>query len=224
MLYGLITIFAFWSAFGPDAGLYRVFYETLPIFTFLRAPGRMGLMVTLAGVVFASIAIAHVIERTSKPHVSAAALSLLAVAELWTMPLTQFRDVTPPSPAYQVLATLPPGAVAEFPWWYERLDFPRHAEYMLNSTTHWKPLVNGYSDHIPADFRKRVLPMSSFPTRESFGLLAQAEARYAVFHLNGYNERSKVRLFERLKTYSEYLRPLYQDESVWLFEIVGWPN
>jgi hypothetical protein len=33
-----------------------------------------------------------------------------------------------------------------------------------------------------------------------------------------------VRLFERLKTYAEYLRPLYQEGSVWLFEIVGWPN
>jgi hypothetical protein len=224
VLYGLIVIFAFWSAFGPDAGLYRLFYEALPIFTFLRAPGRMGVMVTLAAVVFASIAIARLIERTPRPNLAAAALSLLAIAELWTMPLTQFREVEPPSPAYRLLATLPPGAVAEFPWWYERQDFPRHAEYMLNSATHWKPLVNGYSDHIPSDFRKRVLAMSSFPTRESFGLLADAGARYVVFHLDGYNERSKVRLFERLKTYAEYLRPLYQEGSVWLFEIVGWPN
>jgi hypothetical protein len=224
MLYALIAIFAFWSAFGPDAGLYRLFYETLPIFTFLRAPGRMGVMVTLAAVVFASIAIAHVIARLPKPSVAAAMLSLVAIAELWTMPLTQFRDVEPPSPAYRLLATLPPGAVAEFPWWYERPQFPRHAYYMLNSTTHWKPLVNGYSDHIPADFRKWVQPMSSFPTRESFALLAQARARYVVFHLDGYNERSKVRLFERLEAYSEYLRPLYQEGSVWMYEIVGWPN
>ena len=34
---------------------------------------------------------------------------------------------------------------------------------MLNSTAHWQPLVNGYSDHIPADFRKTVVPLSSFP-------------------------------------------------------------
>ena len=27
-----------------------------------------------------------------------------------------------------------------------------HAIYMLNSTAHWMPLVNGYSDYIPPDF------------------------------------------------------------------------
>ena len=48
LLYVLIAILAFWSSFGPDAGLYWVFYKTIPIFTFMRAPGRMGIMVVLA--------------------------------------------------------------------------------------------------------------------------------------------------------------------------------
>ena len=55
--------------------------------------------------------------------------------------------------AYRVLARLPRGAVAEFPYFYRRSDFPRHAEYMLGSTVHFQPLINGYSDHIPADWR-----------------------------------------------------------------------
>ena len=37
-------------------------------------------------------------------------------------------------------------------------------------------------------------------------------------------QRSKARLFERLETYSAYLRPLYQDGSVWMYEIVAWPS
>jgi hypothetical protein len=224
VLYLLIALLAFWSAFGPEAGLYRVFYETIPIFTFLRAPGRMGVMVTLAAVVFAAAALAQLIARAKRPAVAATLLGVAAVAELWTMPLTQFRETAPFSPIYQQLATLPRGGVAEFPFWYERSDFPRHAEYMLNSTVHWHPLVNGYSDHIPADFRRSVLPLSSFPSRESFGILAKADARYVVFHLNMYNERLRLRLFDRLDTYSEYLRPISREGPVWLFEIVGWPN
>jgi hypothetical protein len=153
-----------------------------------------------------------------------AILAALAVAETFTAPLTQFRVAEPFPPVYRVLATLPRGAVAEFPYWYERHDFPRHAYYMLNSTMHWQPLVNGYSDHIPADFRKSVLPLSSFPSRESFGILAKAGARYVVFHLDMYNYRLRERLFERLKTYSPYLRPIVQEGNVWLFEIVDWPN
>jgi hypothetical protein len=224
LLYALVAVLAFWSAFGPDAGLYRVFYSTIPVFTFLRAPGRMGVMVTLALVVFASIALAAIVGRSRRPALVTAIFSVLAVAELATIPLTQFREAPPFDPAYRVLATLPHGTVAEFPYWYERSDFPRHAEYMLNSTVHWKPLVNGYSDHIPADFRKRVLALSTFPSRESFGILARAETRYVVFHLNMYSERSQVRLFERLATYAAYLRPLVVEGDVRIFEIVAWPN
>jgi hypothetical protein len=139
-------------------------------------------------------------------------------------PLTQFRVAAPFPDVYKTLATLPRGAVAEFPYWYERHDFPRHAYYMLNSTTHWQPLVNGYSDHIPADFRKTVLPLSSFPSRESFAILAKTGARYVVFHLDMYNARLRERLLERLHTYSAYLRPLVREGNVWLFEIVDWPN
>ena len=118
----------------------------------------------------------------------------------------------------------PPGAVAEFPYFYERSDFPRHAFYMLNSTTHWMPLVNGYSDHIPQEFRNQVRPLSSFPTREAFQILGKAGARYVLFHLNMYDRRSRERLLERIETYRAYLRPLVQEGDVWLFEIVGFPN
>ena len=65
---------------------------------------------------------------------------------------------------------------------------------------------------------------SSFPTRESFSILAKFGARYVVFHKHMYDARSRVRLTERLATYSAYLRPIAQEGSVWLYEIVGWPN
>jgi hypothetical protein len=224
LFYGLVAILAFWLSFGPDAGLYRVFYAALPVFSFLRAPGRIGVLVTLSLTVFAAAAIAQILTRVRRPRIVAAALLVAAFAELSELPLSQFRQVEPFSPVYTMLATLPRGAVAEFPYWYERSDFPRHAYYMLNSTVHWKPLVNGYSDHIPADFRKTVVALSSFPARDSFGILARADARYVVFHLDMYNTRLRERLFERLELYSPYLRPLAQEGPVWLYEIVGWPN
>jgi len=224
LLYVLVGVLAFWGSFGPDAGLYRVFYQTLPIFTFLRAPGRMGIMTTLALTVLASAAIAALLRGAPRPRLAAGAVALLATFELAAMPLYQFRATEPLSPVYQRLATLPPGPVAEFPYWYRRSDFPRHAYYMLNSTSHWFPLINGYSDHIPGDFRKTVIPLSSFPTRESFTILGTSGARYVIFHTNLYDSRSRTRLIDRLGTYSTYLRPIAQEGPVWLYEIVGWPN
>ena len=89
---------------------------------------------------------------------------------------------------------------------------------------HWQPLVNGYSDYIPNDFRRSVVPLSSFPTRESFRILSTVGARYVVFHLDMYNTRARERLLERLDAYSPYLRPLALEGSVRLYEIVAWPN
>jgi hypothetical protein len=224
IFYGLTAVLALWLSFGPDAGLYTAFYHTIPVFSFLRAPGRIGIVVVLCLAVFAAVTVARLLAGRSRPALWAAALAALAAAELMQAPLTAFRTVEPFAPAYRTLAIQPPGPVVEFPYFYERSDFPRHAYYMLNSTTHWMPLINGYSDHIPQEFRNQVRPLSSFPTRESFQILGKAGARYVLFHLNMYDRRSRERLLERIETYRAYLRPLVQEGDVWLFEIVGFPN
>jgi len=94
---------------------------------------------------------------------------------------------------------------------------------MLLSTAHWQPLVNGYSDHIPQDFRDNALPLSGFPSRDSFAILEKIGARYAVFHLNMMQDRAAVAA--RIENdYLGYLRPLEKDGDVWLYEIVSWPR
>ncbi|MCC6990888.1 MAG: hypothetical protein IT181_17915 [Acidobacteria bacterium] len=222
--YVLVAVLAFWLSFGPDAGLYTVFFDTVPVFAFLRAPSRMGLMVALSFTVLSSVVLGPWLRARRRTVAWTTALVLLAALELNGAPLTALRDAPPVPEAYRALARLPRGPVAEFPYFYRRSDFPRHAEYMLGSTIHFQPLINGYSDHIPAEFRATVVPLSSFPTREAFGILGRIGARYVVFHLNGYDRRSRERLLQRLQDYQRYLRPLVQQDDVWLFEIVDWPN
>ncbi|MEP7118751.1 MAG: hypothetical protein ABI880_14275 [Acidobacteriota bacterium] len=222
--YLIVALVAFWASFGPDAGLYTVLFDTVPVFSFLRAPARMGLMVALALTVLTSGVLAPWLRAQRRRVAWTAALVVLAALELNGAPLTSLREAPPVPEAYRALARLPRGPVAEFPYYYQRSDFPRHAEYMLGSTTHFQPLINGYSDHIPAEWRATVVPISSFPTRESFGILGKIGARYAVFHLNGYDRRSRERLLTRIEEYRQYLRPLVQQDDVWLYEIVDWPN
>jgi hypothetical protein len=224
LFYGLTGVLAFWLSFGPDAGLYTLFHNTIPVFSFLRAPGRIGIVVVMCLVVFAGVAVRALVGTRQRAALRAAALVVVAAGDLMHAPLTALREVEPFPAAYRTLAVQPPGPVVEFPYFYRRSDFPRHAVYMLNSTTHWMPLVNGYSDHIPQEFRDQVVPLSSFPTRDSFQILGRVGARYVVFHLNMYDSRSRERLLERLGTYSAHLRPLVQEGDVWIFEIVGFPS
>jgi len=225
IFYTMFGAIAFWASFGPEAGLYTALYYTIPVFSFLRAPGRFGIMVALALAVLMAIAVrdllARISARTSGIVVTALACGL--IAELATMPLVLI-EAEPPDPAYRSLATLPRGALLEMPFFYRRPDFPRHAEYMLNSTYHWQPLINGYSDHIPLDFREMAVPLSSFPSTESFHLLRQRRARYVAFHWNLYDWRSATRTKERLDTYKAFFTPISQTANVWLFEITGWPE
>ena len=123
------------------------------------------------------------IARARRPALACAIGVALASAELAAMPLTRLRDAPPRHHVYDMLATLPTVRSWNCRIGTSGADFPRHAEYMLHSTAHWLPLINGYSDHIPQDFRDTVIPLSSFPTRESFNILSRADTRYVVFHL-----------------------------------------
>ncbi len=221
--YIVTALLAFWTALGPKAGLYALLHNTVPVFSFLRAPARTGIVVTLCLVVLGSIAMTRLMNGR-RARVIAGVLFLLAVADLVQAPL-RMREAEPLHSVYRSLALLPKGPVIELPFWYNRPEFPRHAESMLRSTAHWQPLINGYSDHIPQDFRDSVLPLSSFPSRESFALLEKVGARYAVFRLDLTDARTRVKLIQRIEVdYAQYLRPLEKDGDAWLFEIVGWPR
>ena len=134
------------------------------------------------------------------------------------------RDALKVPAAYRMLANLPPGGVVSLPFFFRPIDFHRHSIYMLYSTAHWHPIVNGYSDRIPDDFKAMVIPVSSFPAWEAFGILRQRGARYVVFHLDFYDGRSREKLLERIDRYKLFLRPMVQQDDVWLYEIAQWPE
>lgn len=220
--YSALGLFGLWASLGPAAGLYAWLYSILPVFSLLHAPSRLGILVTLALVVFSGYAVAEIASRLRRPVAVAVALAALSVGDLAVAPLSLTRAEPLPT-AYQSLAKWPYGPVAEFPFFWLRNDYHRHAEYMLMSTYHWRPLVNGYTDYIPPEFRAMAVPLSSFPNPESFAILKRLRARYVIFHLNLYDRHSVVKLKDRIEQYRDYLRPIRLEDPVWLFEITAWP-
>ncbi len=220
--YAGVAGIAFWASFGPDAGLYAWLYRLVPVFAWLRAPSRLGLVVVLALAVLAGFAISALLARARRPALVSAALVGLTMADVCVVPMF-LVDARPLSPVYDSLRKWPGGPVVEFPFFYQRMDFSRHCEYMLYSTSHWKPLVNGYSDFIPPEFRRMVVPLSSFPNDESFQILKPLRARYVVFHFNLYDHRQAAVVKQRIEEFREYLRPIRIEDQVWLYQIVGWP-
>jgi hypothetical protein len=134
----------------------------------------------------------------------------------------RFPSVPPLNGAYRMLATLPDGPLIELPIYSRRVAF-RRARYMVNSTAHWKPLVNAYSDFTPAAFTANLDRLSQFPSMDAFRTIEPMCVKYAIFHLELYEQYLDA-LEVRLKEFAPYLRPLYADKDTRLFEIVGYPE
>src|SRR5262249_10277705 len=131
LLYGGLALLAFWASFGPAAGLYSVLYDTMPLFVWLRAPARFGVLTGFGLAVLTGIAMSGWLKRTAPPSLLALVVALIAAGEL-AVPL-RFPPVQPVAPVYRMLATLPRGAVIEMPFYYPQVGVYQHAKYMLAS-------------------------------------------------------------------------------------------
>ena len=222
LLYGSLGVLAFWASFGPQAGLYRVLYY-LPTFSFLRAPSRLGLVVVLCLAALAAFALREILARlpARRRAIAAAVATGAAVADLAVVPLIWYPAPRLPD-GYAVLAGSPRGPLAEFPFYGERIAYPLHAQYMLFSTAHWMPMVNGYSDVIPGDFRDAATILDGFPSDDAFRMLARRRVRYIAVHWDMYSGRhEEVR--RRLEPHLRNLRTLWADDRMTLFEVVRYP-
>jgi 4-amino-4-deoxy-L-arabinose transferase-like glycosyltransferase len=221
-LYGSLGILAVWASFGPAAGLYTVLYRVVPLFTFLRAPSRFGLLIVFVLALFSAIALTAMLRWSGRnAGLLTGVVAALAILELNVVPFPWERAL-PVSTNYTLLAAMPRGSIAEFPFYGERVAYPLHAQYMVLSTSHWMPLVNGYSDYIPPDFREAAFVLDSFPSSDTFAVLQKHRVRYIGIHWDMYGPRAEgVR--EKLKDFAPYLRPLGSDETMTLYEIVSFP-
>jgi hypothetical protein len=222
LVYTILTLTAFWASFGPAAGLYRVLFY-LPAFSFLRAPSRFGLVVVLGLAVLASLALRRLFEaiRPARRTLAAGLMCAAVVADVTVIPIRWYAAPDLPSP-YALLAERPRGPVAEFPFYGERMAFPLHAQYMLFSTSHWMPLVNGYSDVIPLDFRQAAAVLDGFPSDAAFMTLAKRRVRYITVHWDMFGPRQDE-IRRRLEPYAANLRLLGADSRMTLFEVVRYP-
>ncbi len=198
-----LAIFTFWLTLGPKAGLYTLLYYTVPVFSFLRAPSRAGIVVTLCLVVLAAPALIVLMRRRA---VNTAFAILLRAGR---------RRFVSSSAADARSAAIAGTSIGRSPRCPRRRSSscrtgrPASSITATRSTCWRRPLtgsrsINGYSDHIPQDFRDHAPALARFPSRESFAILEPLGARYAVFHLDLMTANDRDDLIRRLDV--EYAR------------------
>jgi hypothetical protein len=219
VLYGVLAGIALWASFGPAAKLYAWLYATVPMLNWLRAPARFGIVVALGLSVLSGIAISRFRDRFAFSPLLVAGIAIVALIEL-AHPL-DFATVPATDPAYRVLARQPSAPVVELPFFSRRGEMTMHSQYMLASTIHWMPLINGYSDFIPQDFRRTAPTLAGFPSREALKVLEPLQPRYVMIHLDQFAPAARAGILDRLDEFARYLRPIFANDDTRLYEIIA---
>jgi hypothetical protein len=165
-------------------GVWNALAAVIPGFAALRVPVRACTVVVLAVAVIAGLG-ADALWRRAHGPLARGALLVVLVAIGW------LESVRPPF----AIATVPwaaQGMPAVYRWLGEQpghdavvelpLGLPQSdGEYMVLSSLHWKPLVNGYSGFAPTTGFFRGF-LFTFPSPPTVRLLHQLGVRWVVVH------------------------------------------
>ena len=154
------------------------------------------------------------------------AVIALAVVALVASTIGPFPvvDRRPLHPVYARLARMPRAAVVEFPYFVGPTDRHRHTEYMLESLHHWQPLLNGYSDHRPAQVVADAPVLAGFPSDEAWEVIRRRGARYVVMHWESYPTDAGMRDRVFTRDVGVRLRLVVDAGDISLFEVLADPG
>ena len=238
VLYGGLTAVGFVLSLGTNVPGYGLLFEWLAPLRMIRAPSRFSLVGLLGLAVLSAFAIRWLLQRTTgrRRRVAVAVVPLaclLHLAETAKPVGAEPYHYHPPPPVYQWIAEQPGEfAVVELP-----SDRSLNTFYLVYSTYHWKPLVNGFDGSFITAYHHRMLfdVLSEFPEPRAVRELSQIQGlRYIVVHtdpagrhfrLRGH-ERTRRRLASALDHLPPTLKPVWSGSGATLLELVeprgGW--
>jgi hypothetical protein len=167
---------------GTATPVYGWIYTIFPPMHGLRAAARFGNLFLLAMSALAAFGLAQLRRRVPSaiaPTIGVAAL-VLANAEALRAPF-DYRPFTGIPRLYALLADQPHVVLAEVPF-YPRQAVFENAEYVLNSTTHWQPLMNGYSGYTPASYVDYANVFWYFPRDYAIDAMKRAGVTHVMVH------------------------------------------
>jgi hypothetical protein len=179
-------------SFGPSTAVYRWLYAWVLPIRGLRAAARFGYLGLLAVAFAAAYGLARVERHRpagARLLLGSAAL-LLVTAEVWQGPIMTmpFRGVPP---IYSLLADQTgPVRLIEVPFYLPEEIF-QNGEYVLNSTAHWRPLMNGYSGYTPMSYREKAETLWLFPAPFAMQTIQRAGATHVMVHLSRFGGEAR---------------------------------
>ena len=165
------------------ASFYPALHEVIPMLQAVRVQAHLGQLVLVMIAVLAGFGTAAIGRRWGSERRWPAAAAVLVIAvniEALRAPIgfTWFERVPT---VYDALIAERHAVVVELPFpipsqWF--LNGP----YMVNSTRHWRPLLNGYSGFRPASYDRSYDAARDFPRAESLIKLHDLGVTHVIVH------------------------------------------
>ena len=189
-MFAAIGVVGFVMALGTATPLYGWLYHLLPPLQGMRSAARFGFLVIVAVAALAGFGLATMRARWPGRRMTMVAVGVLALVTLEALhtpiPYVAYDGI---STIYRPIAADPERiAVLELPI-FSGGSIANNATYMLASTTHWKPLINGFSGYSPPGFDAVARRLMQFPSLSALDILRELHVRYVVLHVDSYANR-----------------------------------
>ena len=180
---GIVAVGCAAVSFAPSLPFYPLLHAAIPLFQAVRVAAHLGQLVLLMIAVMAGFGVASLQRRWNSARtwpIVAVVLCVLVNGEALRAPVGWvYFDGVPA--VYSALAREHAGAVAELPFpiptqWF--LNTP----YMVNSTVHFRPLLNGYSGFRPSSYDQSYAMVQTFPDDVSLTALHARGVTHVVVH------------------------------------------
>jgi hypothetical protein len=171
-----IAVFGHLAGPGP----YRLLHRFVPGFQLVRIPERLGLLAMLFVALLAARGLGLIGRR--RPAAAALLAVLVPLEHISPLPYVDRVPVGPRVPrVYRWLAGAPVSALAEVPTRGEGLVREETLE-MYFSTSHFRPLIHGYTAYPPLLTRMLRRMAARFPTEAGLQALQRAGVDTVVVH------------------------------------------
>lgn len=180
-----IGVAGFVLSLGTNTPVYAWLYRAFPPLTGIRVAARFAMLFLFAVAILAGIGASRVRRSRVFGRWSAAtviAMILVVNAEATRAPF-EYRTFDGIPNLYSVLEREPGRVVLVEQPFYPPEGIFENAEYVLNSTAHWRPLMNGYSGFIPQSYREYVKTFWFFPREHAIDAMRRAGVTHVIVHL-----------------------------------------
>jgi hypothetical protein len=179
-----IAAAGFVLSLGTRTPLYGWLFAVFPPMAGLRAAARFGNLFLLGMALLAGFGLARLRARMrGMRHGAIVAAVLIAAANVESLRAPfQYSPFTGIPRIYTLLVSEPgPVVLAEVPFYPGHAVF-ENAPYVLASTAHWRPLMNGYSGYTPASYRKFADAFWYFPRDFAIDAMKKAGVTHIMVH------------------------------------------